>query len=103
MLGDGKGGFQALAGSPFPTGAGPTRVAIGDVDGDGVPEVIVSNYSSHSISILRRDRDSFALSATIPVGKYPDGIAVGDLDGDGKADIVVANSEDNNISILFGK
>ena len=68
-----------------------------------MPEVIVSNYSSHSISILRRDRDSFALSATIPVGKYPDGIAVGDLDGDGKADIVVANSEDNNISILFGK
>jgi len=103
MLGDGKGGFKVLAGSPFPTGAGPGRIAIGDVDGDGVPDVVVTNYLSHSVTVLRGQNGTFKQAGIIPVGKHPQGVALGDLNGDGKADIVVTNSDDNNISILFGK
>jgi hypothetical protein len=46
MLGDGKGAFNVMRGSPFPTGDGPRPLAIGDVDGDNVPDVVVANYLS---------------------------------------------------------
>lgn len=103
MLGDGKGAFKAVAGSPFPTGDGPNRIAIGDVDGDGVPDVVVSNYTSNNITVLRGSKGTFTRTATIAIGRHPEGIALGDLNGDGKSDIVVTNSDDNSISILFGK
>jgi hypothetical protein len=103
MLGDGKGGFKVLAGSPFPTDDGPSRIAIGDVDGDGVPDVVVANSRSHSVTVLRGHKGTFLRIATIPVGNHPGGVALGDLNGDGKADIVVTNSDDNTISILFGR
>jgi hypothetical protein len=103
LLGDGKGGFKLLAGSPFPTGDGPSRLAIGDVDGDGVPDVVVANYRSHSVTVLRGHNGTFLRTATIPVGNHPHGVAIGDLNGDGKAEIVVTNSDENSISILFGK
>ena len=92
-----------MVGSPFPTGDGPSRIAIGDVDGDGVPDVVTSNYTSHGVTVLHGQRGTFMRTATIPVGNHPQGIALGDLNGDGKADIVVTNSDDNSISILFGR
>jgi FG-GAP-like repeat len=100
VLGDGRGGFQAMAGSPLPTGDGPGRIAIGDVDGDGVPDVVVANYTSGSVTVLHGRNGTFMRTATIPVGNHPQGIALGDLNGDGKADIVVTNSDDNSISIV---
>ena len=103
MLGDGKGAFKAIAGSPFPTGDSPSRIAIGDVDGDGVPDVVVSNYGSNNVTVLHGTKGTFTPTAMIHVGRHPGGIALGDLNGDGKADIVVTNSDDNSISILFGR
>ncbi len=103
MLGDGKGRFVVMPGSPFPTGDGPGRLAIGDVDGDNLPDIVVANYLSRSVSVLRRHDETFLPSATSLVGNHPQGVALGDLNGDGKADIVVANSDDNTISILLSK
>ncbi len=51
LLGDGKGNFTKLKGSPFETGLGPTRVAIGDLNNDGVNDVAVSNFNSNFISV----------------------------------------------------
>jgi DNA-binding beta-propeller fold protein YncE len=92
-----------MAGSPFPTGEGPGRGAIGDVDGDGAPDLVVANYLSRSVTIFRGDKRSFTPTATISVGDSPQGLALGDLNGDGKTEIVVANSGDNTVSILPGQ
>src|SRR4051794_14392266 len=46
LLGDGKGGFKPSAGSPFPCGDSPFFAAVGDLDGDGKPDLAVVNAPS---------------------------------------------------------
>lgn len=104
LLGDGKGGFKRMAGSSFAAGRIPNRVAIGDVNGDGVADVAVTNTGSNDVTLfLMSDKGKVAASSAIAVGRSPKGIAIGDLNGDGKADIVVANNGDDNIAVLLSK
>lgn len=104
LLGDGKGGFKTLAGSPFATGKIPNRLAIGDVNGDGVGDVAVTNTDSDNISLFLMSRKgAVASTSTIAVGRKPKGIAIHDLNGDGKGDIVVADNGDNNVLVIFGR
>ncbi|HEX2270757.1 MAG TPA: VCBS repeat-containing protein [Pyrinomonadaceae bacterium] len=104
LFGDGRGGFRMAQGSPFRTGAAPTRVAIGDVDGDGFPDIAASNSESQNVTILPgTSKGDFGKPYQIPAGREPKGIAIGDLNGDGKGDIVVANAQDNNLTLSFGK
>ncbi len=93
-----------MAGSPFVTGKTPNRLAIGDVNGDGVADVAVTSTDSDNISLfLMSRRSSVASISTIAVGRKPKGIAIQDLNGDGKADVVVANNGDNNVMVIPGK
>ena len=76
-----------------PVGTSPFQVAEGDFNGDGQLDVVVSNYSSTTISVLLGHGDgTFASQVTYSVGSFPFGIAVADLNGDGKLDLVVGNN-----------
>lgn len=104
LLGDGAGGFKMMAGSPFATGKVPNRLAIGDVNGDGIADVAVTNPDSNNITLfLMSNKNSVASSSAIAVGKKPKGIAIRDLNGDGKADIVIANNGDNTLTVMLSK
>jgi trimeric autotransporter adhesin len=52
MLGDGRGNFQPAPGSPFATPQGAWQLAVGDVNGDGKPDVVTSNMESNSVTVL---------------------------------------------------
>ena len=91
----------------FATGTFPTSVAIGDVDGDGKPDLVVSSAGSSNISVLRNtstsgtiDATSFAAKVDFAAGNFPYTVAIGDLDGDGKPDLVSANQNTGNVSVL---
>ncbi|TAE79470.1 MAG: hypothetical protein EAY81_11205, partial [Bacteroidetes bacterium] len=91
----------------FITGTAPRSVVIGDVDGDGKPDLIATNQVSNTVSILRNtstngiiNSSSFAAKVDLPTGTSPFSVAIGDLDGDGKPDLVTANNGSNNISVL---
>jgi hypothetical protein len=104
LIGDGTGKFATMSGSPYEAGKIPNRVAIGDVNGDGVKDIVTSDNDSHKIYLFLMSRNGSVLSSSsITVGNHPKGVAIADLNGDGKGDIVVCNNLDNDISIITGK
>ena len=104
LLGNGNGGFAVLAGSPFATGKTPNRVAMGDVNGDGVHDIAVSSPDDNNITLfLMNSRGTVASSSTIAVGGKPKGLAIRDLNGDGKADMVVTNNGDDAVTVMLSK
>jgi hypothetical protein len=103
LIGDGKGGFRMLGGSPFATSRIPNRVAIGDVNGDGVADIAVSSPDANNITLFLMNSKGVASSSTIAVGGKPKGLAIRDLNGDGKADIVITNNSDNTVTVVLSK
>jgi hypothetical protein len=104
LLGDGTGGFKMMTASPFAAGKIPNRVAIGDVNGDGIGDIAVSSPDGNNIMLfLMSNKSSVASSSTIAVGGKPKGLAIRDLNADGKADIVITNNSENTVTVMLSK
>ncbi len=88
----------------FTTQTNVSHIAIGDLDGDGKPDLALSSLSYNGFSALRNTSSvgsvSFAPKVDFLTGNYPEGIAMGDLDGDGKPDIVTGDLTAGSISTL---
>src|SRR5437667_5029042 len=99
LLGNGDGTFQAAVDYPS-GGLSPSSVVVGDVNGDGKPDLLVGNfylgngnYSRGSVGLLLGNGDgTFQGPVSFDSGaEYAYGVAVGDINGDGKLDLFVAN------------
>ncbi len=102
LLGDGKGAFARVGGPTIETGQGPSRVAIGDLDGDGRGDVVVTTYKSADAWIYFMGPHGVPRAhITARIGRESDGVAIGDLDGDGKRDLAATSVEDNTLTILY--
>jgi hypothetical protein len=76
-------------------------VAIGDLNGDGKPDVTVPNNGGATVSIrLNRGDGSLGPEQAYRTGIGPFSVATADLDGDGRPDLVTANSRGNTVSVL---
>lgn len=88
-------------------GAGPRSITIKDMDGDGKPDLVVSNYLSHTITVYQNvsvdgiiDANSFARGINFSTGTNPYAVKVMDLDGDGKPEIIATNQGSNSVSVF---
>src|SRR5437588_7837407 len=105
LFGDGKGNFSRANGSPFSTGHYPGTVAAGDLNNDGIADIVVPNYEDGTLTIYLCGRNAITLAGYSPirVGHTPHGVAIADLNQDGKGDIVAAEEEDNDVLVLLSK
>jgi len=76
----------------------------GDVDGDGLIDLVISNEADSTVSVIKNGSTGNTISFATPVkysmGELPACVALTDLDGDLKSDIIVTSLSSNTISIL---
>jgi hypothetical protein len=121
----GPGPFTPSA--PQATVAFADGVAVGDLNGDGVPDLVAANRGTllattfdaddvfgdldlvqadplraPSVSVLMAHvHNQFQPPTSYAVGQAPSAVVVGDFNGDGKPDLAVANYLSDTVSILM--
>jgi hypothetical protein len=97
LAGNGDGSFQGvtqLAGSVV-------SQTTGDVNGDGKPDIVATNYNSVSV-LLNSGDGTYPTRTDYPTGNDTQDVTLGDVNKDGLIDVVVTNRADNSISVLLG-
>ena len=103
LYGDGNGGFTAGATINLADGGSPLSIAAGDVNSDGLPDLVVPD-STGAINVYCSTLASgFPSTATSTIGAA-DALSVElqDLNQDGNLDLIYTNYGGGSVNILFG-
>ncbi len=87
----------------FSTNSNPNHVALGDVSGDGRPDIVVANAQTfdNKVSVLRNTgASSFAAKIDYAAGTEPVSTVICDLDNDGLIDLASLNRTAATVSVL---
>jgi hypothetical protein len=98
-----------------PTKIGTSGLAAGDINGDGLPDLVLTNAfesTNATISLFRNTTSGsvimFAVRTELPANPYPANVTISDITGDGKPDLIVgsrdlfaANSTANSPTAIY--
>jgi hypothetical protein len=113
MFGNGDGTFRAPV-LYKSGGIGAWSVAVEDVNGDGIPDLLVANYCRDQVHcavvsdsvvgvLLGNGNGTFQTAQTYITGGFgTDFVAVADMNRDGKPDLIISNGYHNTIGVLLG-
>jgi hypothetical protein len=88
----------------YATGQLPVSVVIGDLNGDGRPDLATANADGKNVSVLLNRGDGrFQRRRNSATAKTPEALAIGDLNGDRAPDLVTANRMAGTVSVLLNK
>ncbi|HVN83466.1 MAG TPA: FG-GAP-like repeat-containing protein [Candidatus Binatia bacterium] len=81
----------------------PSAMAVGDLNNDQHPDVVVANFLDASVSIyLGGDDGLLTYVDSFPAGGAGQGIVIQDIDGDGIPDVLVSEEESDFLHLLPG-
>lgn len=102
--GDGKGGLAVQA-TKVSVGSSARYLALADVNGDKLPDLLVPNAGSNSVSYRPNKADgtlSFNAGSDIPTGTDPYEVVVADVNNDQKLDFLFTSSNGNSVGVFLG-
>jgi len=107
LLGAGSQNTYTLsARSSYPTvaGAETSNLAVGDLNGDSIVDVIATNPQMHSVSVfIGRGDGTLQPASDLELGMAePYSVAIGDFDGDGNNDAAIADDVSLTIFVELG-
>jgi FG-GAP-like repeat/FG-GAP repeat len=105
LLRQALGGFAAEPASPVAVGAGPVGLVAPDLDGDGRPDLAVTDNTAGTVSVLLRGAGGYVADASSPIvmPAGPSGIAAADVDGDGHPDLAVSSDQADVLNLLMNR
>jgi hypothetical protein len=104
-LGDGRGAFARVAGSPFAAGDNPSDLALGDFNEDGRLDIAAANHETSYVSVLTGDGGGGLgppVRVPVPSRPHPHGIAIGDFNADRHLDLAVESWMEDTVLVLHG-
>ena len=95
LLNIGNGTFAAAVNYAYrdTDGGGVVSIAIGDLNGDGKPDLASTADRCNIAVLLNTGNGTFGPALPIFGGLWPASVALGDLNGDGKLDLAITNSD----------
>ncbi|WP_337042836.1 FG-GAP-like repeat-containing protein [Emticicia sp. 17c] len=94
----------------YSAGLNPYAMALGDLNNDGKPDLVISNYgtaevadSTLSVYLNTSKPDSIRLAMpvfTSTKGLHPTALTIRDINADGLNDVIVINKGSNRVSVL---
>ena len=105
LLGDGRGAFHPMPGSPLPLGdcRGPNSIATGDLGGNGLRSIVVACAESRTLRIYRQAPAGTFNATNLPIAGGWGSVAVARLTSDSRAAIITAHADAGSITIYFPK
>jgi hypothetical protein len=82
---------------------GPSATLIGDLDDDGLPEVVLTQDSGSVLVFTTTAAGVLGIQDTITLGGQLRRGTLVDLDGDGRLDLAVVDNAGNRILVMLGK
>jgi hypothetical protein len=80
----------------------PGFVQAGDINGDGIPDLVYTNTSYSTVGVLLGNGDgTFGTPTEYPAGGDAYGLALADVNSDGALDVVTANDDSLAVTVLL--
>jgi hypothetical protein len=100
VLGNGDGTFGPPATYPYSGVSNDPTVSVGDLNNDGIPDLVMSFFSSVGVQLGNGDGTFKSVVKYTTSNAYV--AALGDFNNDGNTDVVVGGESTTSYSILLG-